>query len=546
VSLATGAWLMGAVAASAATPPELPRVYLDTSEIAPTGRTIQVAAGGDLQGALNSAQPGDLISLQAGATFVGPFTLPQKSGTGWIIVRTSSPDSSLPPFGQRIRPSFAPQLARIVTPTSEPALMTAPGAHHYRFIGIEFALQTGTTFAYELVRLGEGGPPQTTTASIPHNLIFDRVYAHGTPTSELRRCFTLNSASTAIINSHLSDCHQTGVDSQAIGGWNGPGPFKIANNYLEGAGENLIFGGADPSIPNLVPSDIEIRGNHFYKPVSWKIGHAQYGGIPWGVKNLLELKNAQRVLIIGNVFEHNWPHAQNGFAILFTVRNQDGMAPWSVVKDITFRFNVVRRVAAVFNIHRTDDLQSSQPTERILIEHNLYHDVGTPEWGGSGILLQPNGGLIDLAFNHNTGFQGTHIIAAGPSGGPGAVRFAFNNNIALNNEFGVGGDGTYGSPLTTLSTYFPGAEFLKNAIIGGASSNYPPSNFFPANMGAVGFLNHAAGDYRLAPGSPYKNAATDGTDVGANIGELNANTAGAVTGESPAVPSAPTNLRIVR
>jgi hypothetical protein len=40
------------------------------------------------------------------------------------------------------------------------------------------------------------------------------------------------------------------------------------------------------------------------------------------------------VLVDGNVFEHNWPQAQNGFAILFTVRNQDGHAPWSVVKDV--------------------------------------------------------------------------------------------------------------------------------------------------------------------------------------------------------------------
>ena len=46
--------------------------------------------------------------------------------------------------------------------------------------------------------------------------------------------------------------------------------MKIINNYFEGTGENILFGGADPRIDGLVPSDIEIRRNHFTKPTSWK------------------------------------------------------------------------------------------------------------------------------------------------------------------------------------------------------------------------------------------------------------------------------------
>jgi len=91
-----------------------------------------------------------------------------------------------------------------------------------------------------------------------------------------------------------------------------------------------------------VPSDIEIRHNHFVKPLSWKADDPTYAGTAWTVKNLFELKNAQRVLVDGNVFEYNWPAAQNGFAILFTVRNQDGHAPWSTVADVVFSNNIVR------------------------------------------------------------------------------------------------------------------------------------------------------------------------------------------------------------
>ena len=49
--------------------PEPPRVFLDTTYIAPAGKTINVAAGGDVQAAIDQSRPGDVIKLQAGATF---------------------------------------------------------------------------------------------------------------------------------------------------------------------------------------------------------------------------------------------------------------------------------------------------------------------------------------------------------------------------------------------------------------------------------------------------------------------------------------------
>jgi hypothetical protein len=518
--------LLPATVVAAATPPALPRVFVHTGDIAPTGKTIVVAAGGNLQAALDSSEPGDVITLQAGAVFTGPFSLPIKKGSGWITVRTSAPDSSLPPAGVRMTPAFSSLLPKIVTPNSGPALKTTAGAHHFRFIGLELTLAPGVMSAYSLIDLGNGGSSQTSLSQVPHDLIFDRVYAHGHAAAHLRRAFTLNSASTAIINSYISDVHQVGFDTQAIGGWNGPGPFKIVNNYLEAAGENIMFGGGDPTIDQLVPSDIEIRGNHFDKPLTWMIGNPAYAGTPWGVKNLFELKNAQRVLIVGNVFEHNWPHAQNGFAILFTVRNQDGSAPWSVVRDVTFTHNVVRHVAAGINIHNTDNNHPSQPTERILIQHNLFYNVGTPPWGGSGIFVQMSDGPVDVAITHNTVLQNGHIVATG--GTPPARRFVFTNNIVPHNQYGVGGDNTYGNPNLTLRTYFPDGTFRDNAIVGGNPASYPSGNHFPASVAAVGFANVANGDYRLS--DPRRAGGSDAVEIGANVDVVEMAARGAIAG----------------
>ncbi|HEX8145428.1 MAG TPA: hypothetical protein VF553_22860, partial [Pyrinomonadaceae bacterium] len=72
--------------------------------------TIRVPAGGDFQKALNAARPGDSIILEAGASYLGPFTLPAKPGSNTdadFISIQSSALSLLPPSSQRVSPSHA-------------------------------------------------------------------------------------------------------------------------------------------------------------------------------------------------------------------------------------------------------------------------------------------------------------------------------------------------------------------------------------------------------------------------------------------------------
>ncbi|MBI2468903.1 MAG: hypothetical protein HYV62_14010 [Candidatus Rokubacteria bacterium] len=514
LSLAVGgavAWALVRDSVPAPAAPVLPRVEVDTASAPPEGRTIMVAAGGSLQTALGAAQPGDVIALEAGATFPGPFTLPRKPGSGWITIRTAAPDRNLPPPGVRVDPSHAGVMPKLVA-SSGSVIRTEPGAHHYRFIGIEVHPRAGA-FLRNLVQLGAG---ETSEDRLPHHILFERCYLHGDPQKGARRGIAMNSAHTAVLDSYLADFKEVGADSQAISGWNGPGPFKLVNNYLEGAGENVMFGGGDPSVPNLVPSDIEIRRNLFRKPLAWKVGEAGFGGTAWTVKNLFELKNARRVLVEGNLFEHNWVHAQNGFAILFTVRNQDGGAPWSVVEDVTFVNNVVRHAAAGVNILGRDDNHPSQQTKRIRIANNLFEDVGGARWGGGGALVQLLDGAADVVIEHNTAFQTGNIVTADGAAHRG---FVYRDNIAPHNAFGLIGTGTgVGNP--TLARYFPGGVVTKNVTIGGNAGSYPPGNFFPPSLADVGFVDHRRGDYRLAGSSRFRRAGADGRDIGLDVDEL--------------------------
>ena len=496
--------------------PEPPRVFLDTTYSLPAGGTITVNAGGDLQAALNTAQPGDKIILAAGATFTGNFVLPNKTtGTGWIYIQTSA-YSSLPPPGNRVSPANAAVMPKIVSPNTDPAISTPARtpSHHYRFVGIEITTTHATTefTNFGLASLGSGD--QVSLGEVPHDLTFDRSYIHGTPGGNIRRGITPNSARTAVVDSYVSDIHEVGADSQAIGAWTGPGPFKIVNNYLEGAGENVMFGGADTQIPNLVNSDIEIRHNHIRKPLSWKQGDPSYAGIPWSVKNLFELKNAQRVLVDGNILENNWEASQNGFGILFTPRNQSGTNPWAVVQDVTFTRNLIRNSFNGFNMSGMDDAFPSQQTKRVLIKDNVLEAVQR--------VFQILNGTTDFTIDHNTAINAHSVIVF--SGAPN-TNLVYRNNIASHNDYGVIGDDV-GVGDTALNTYAPGCVFVKNILAGGFPSLYAqhPDNFLnpPASLADVRFVNLAAGDYHLAPDSPFKNLGTDGKDLGADIDALNA------------------------
>jgi len=484
--------------------PAPPRASVDIPQLNTTGRTIRVAAGGDLQKALDEANPGDRIELQPRATYEGPFHLRAKSGDAWIVITSSA---ELPKPGNHVQPAHAALMPKL-TSAGDFVVATDPGAHHYRFVGIEFAPKAGS-FVTTLIQFGD---TEATVDASPHHLIVDRCYVHGDARIGSRRGVALNARDAAVIDSYVSDFKEVGADSQAISGWNGAGPLKIANNYLEAAGENIMFGGADPKIRDLVPSDIEIVRNHLAKPLRWRKGDPSFEGVEWAVKNLFELKNARRVAVNGNLLEYNWPQAQNGYAILFTVRNQDGSAPWSTIEDVTFSNNLVRHVAAGVNMLGRDDNNQSQQAKRIAIRNNLFLDVGGT-WG-NGRLFQLLDGVSSVTIEHNTGFQTGGILFGGDHAPHPA--FVFQNNVVMLKEYGVTGSST-GEGTDTLKRYFPDAVFRRNVIIGGTAGRYPSDNFFPAAPQEAGLTIPQSDDVRLALRRPYAGGATDGRDPGADV-----------------------------
>jgi hypothetical protein len=649
------------------------------------GKSITVNAGDDLQAAINQAAPGDEIVLQAGATFTGNYTLPNKgSAAGWVTIR-SSQVAALPASGTRVSPALANLMPKVAAAGTGTAFTLAPGANHYRMIGLEITVAPGTSLNYGLIMSGD--PSDTNAADLPNEIIWDRDYVHGSALCHCKFGAQMNGTNYAIVDSYFSEFHAVGQDSSAIFTYITPGPLKIVNNELEGAAENVLFGGAYDAIPGIVPSDIEVRNNHFYKPLSWMNGivpapggvsaqpvgggslsvgttyyyavvalgtgdtyttpgsaqssnsqevsftpasgqqsaqvswngvtygdasdtrHADgyavlrttdapsastrnwvqlpysttdagagsysftdnggggaqaWAGSPtrWVVKNLFEVKNGQRMLIDGNIFEDNWMGAdQGGWAVLFTPRvEDDGNGNYmlqNTARDITFTNNVVRHATGGVQIFSEDpgapqsDLAALQTTARLRFADNLFEDINGSSYGnGAGtagtfvdyVQAFPQlSGATDVTFDHNTilnnGYVG--LIALQSLTGPQFGDFAFTNNILANNQSGLVITNT-ANDFASVAKLFNGASFLDNVWAGAPLASQFPGNYYPSSLLSVGFANYDngnGGDYHLTAQSPFKGQASDGIDPGANIDALNTTLGTAINGSStPAGP----------
>jgi uncharacterized protein YjdB len=483
-----------------ATLAELPRLSVNTAY--PTAaRQVRVAAGANLQAAIDAAQPGDELLLAPGATFVGNFNLPNKgTSTSWITIRTDVSDAVLGAVGTRMTPTraAAANLAKILTTSTVSSIGTALAAHHWRLTGLEIG---GTTAASEIngiVRFGDGSGAQNSLSLVAHDLVLDRSYVHGLSTQAVRRCVSLQSAATAIVDSWISDCHSNNGDSQAIVGWNGPGPFLIKNNHMEGGHQGLFFGGADPSITNLSPSDVTVQGNHITRPVSWK-------GV-WQTKTIIETKNVRRMLFEGNVVENVWPDAQAGYAVLLKSENQNGTAPWSQSTDITVRYNRIRNVASGFNIAANPAPTVAVPAARLTIVDNVIDNLAAP-YGGDGIPVQLLGGIADAIIAHNS-FSNAGNQAISFDGGA-TTRLVIHSNVLPSGAYGVKGTGT-GIGTPTLNVYAPGGIFAYVTMVGADCTSYPATTACPSSVPSSLPLGY------------------DARTVGANLSQVNAATAGVV------------------
>jgi hypothetical protein len=495
-------------------------------------RNVPAGDALNFQKAINAATCGDTIVLVAGSTYSGNFTIPQTTCTnnsGWIFIQSSAL-SSLPTPNHRVGPANVSNMAKVSTPNTNPAFWFLANSNHWRLVGLEITTSFVSTSSsvYNLVLTGTdlGAQLLTSTTLMPSYLIFDRIYIHGLSNTQVTRAYYLDLGNVAVVDGYCSEIHNNVYDSQCLSSVQGPGPFLIQNNYLEASCENIMFGGSNPVISGILPSDITIVGNLMNKPLSWR---GQAAPLNWVVKNLFELKIGQRILVDGNVLQNTWADQQDEAVIIRAIGY-----PLGAVQDVTFTNNLIQHAPNGLIIQGQVTLGSTATTKRVLVQNNLLLDIGITRWGGTGLngfLYHISSGnqnpyfLTDLVIDHNTGFaeDGDIVVDGGGVAGT-TTNFQFTNNIGdFGAQDGIQADG-YGIGIDGLTNFTPGYVYGASVFINGtgtplAGYSWPTGQLWSTFSG-VSFTSvsgtdpNLTGNFQLLNSSPYHNAGTDSKDMG--------------------------------
>lgn len=418
----------------------------------PAPPIVQVASGGSGSGSIVDAATmlaatGGIIELQPGVTYSGPVLLPARAkGLPEITIRTAG---TLP--NRRIDPADARMLATIAATDTSGALRIENTAG-YRIDGVRLKMTISTQ---EVVVIQDSD-----------NITLDRVlYCPGegscvyNSSDNVKRAVRLNGRHLTVTRSYLNAGPRQGQDNQAILSWEGSGPYTITNNTLMAGGENILFGGADNLGGEATnPADILIDNNLLYKPQEWR-------AFPGSVKNSFELKNATRVIFSNNVIDGCWPDAQAGWAIMLTPVNQDGRAPWTVLKDVVIERNILRNSARGISLVGYAHLTKTQQTSGLVIRKNVFETYKAFMQVGAEVAdVTMEGNVIDNAYTVLSLYVGGIKEADGTTrNSPIAIfNLQWTNNVQRDTGYGVYsevGIGTLALNGRTQTWNFTGNKF---------------------------------------------------------------------------------------
>ena len=180
--------------------------------------------------------------------------------------------------------------------------------------------------------------------------------------------------------------------------------------------------------------------------------------------------------------------------------------------------------------------------ERYSIHDITIDDIDAVKYNGSGrfaeIMTVPTPLLQNVSINHVTAFATSGLFSIGGRTNPQMTNISITNSIFYAGTYPIwstGGGPTncayFDKPLTTFNACFSRPSFASNAVIASpyAPSLWPSGNSFAATANAMQFVyynNGNGGNYQLISTSPYRNAGTDGKDLGADVGTILSETTG--------------------
>lgn len=359
-----------------------------------------------------------------------------------------------------------------------------------------------------------------------NNIFFGGADPASANTATLTNATTTSATFSSVSNLQIGDLVSVYFSSAftTAGGKGGChwGTVKVTN--IVGQQVSYVGFGASGNLPGPPDSPGEARWDGYYvenvivrrntlaKLTEWLsmgVSASRPSGIAGQHKAFIEFKSAVNCTVEDNVCISSGYH---GTAFAITPRNQGGAAPWNTVSGLTIQRNrMVNAIGALLICSLEDNEATSTPGHHITFAHNLADQLTNDNYN---YVFQLAGGH-HVTIQHNTLINtGTSNIAAS-----GVVMttpsITFTDNILGGSAYGWSCFVAPGG----LATCWPGFVESNNLIANnlGADTSWAPNSTVVPSFAAVQFVDLAGGNYRLQASSPGHLAASDGTDIGANI-----------------------------
>lgn len=402
----------------------------------------------------------------------------------------------------------------------------------------------------------------------PCNVVSSLSSATAYPTNEVGRIGVAQVADLTIANgAFTSFAYRAAVPrsvnasegAQSLIAGNGPGPVLLQNNTISSSGLPVHFD--DSGGTWFYRHDYVVRRNLFTAPMTQQAGGPQSDGFHYFHRNMLEWKGGQRILVEGNIFEHNFADVTPLGAPLVITPRSGGYTTDVMIRNNTFRDN-----GGAIHLSAVDSFSPvSKPLERVAIVNNLFHHnngylyaVNAVRPSATGILVYYGYAAADFVFDHNTVFdnRGSDPVFLHLATNPLEGTTITNNFLWINDDAGrsgVDGEG-YGNCagyarslmdcVLIAGTGRPSYKFENNVLMPGWKSSQTPSTLLDAatlRSAYSGLANMVidgssiddrliqAGyspfslmglDFKLSTQSQYSRAASDGRAIGADMNEL--------------------------
>jgi hypothetical protein len=288
----------------------------------------------------------------------------------------------------------------------------------------------------------------------------------------------------------------------------------IKNNYFQVMSSAYFLGSG--SNPTVETNDIDYSRNHHIHPTAWDDG--SHGN----TKSSYETKVGTRLLIEENVFENQALASYNQGHAIISIKGEK-----NETNHLTVRGNRFISALTGFTLMcaaSNSDASSGPNTDMLIVDNfveaatrGARYVVGDFSGGSRMSRVQMLSNTFVTAndfsfyfFNHNSG------AAAGNN-------WVFKDNVVTRG--GMWADGAAEGSLSLNYAWDADYAVTNNILVGRAISAYDndttpsplgtlSSNYFPANVAAVGFTDSGSGDYSISNSSIYKTSSSTGGKPG--------------------------------